>query len=175
MEVFFLVIPRRNVSVHPNYFGNLKEGSPEHASLLNIAKDFAQYWREGYHPDFGRDKPLERPDDVKEAGLCKVHVLLFELSPENKIFWDSKSLASRGPYYRSHSQECDSFLLYAVSSQGTALVLALYDQEGHKLLKRPHYPTLIGLAESAKVFFSSRGETPAPEEDLLNFLKTPTA
>lgn len=169
-----MVIPRCKVSVHPNYFRGRQEGTPEYISLLNVAKDFAQYWREGYHPDFGRDKPLERPDDVKEAGLCKVHTLIFELSPENKEFWNAKSLASLGPYYRSHTHECDSFLLYAVSSQGTALILALYDQDGHNLLKKPHYPVLIALGEHAKVFFESIGESPAPEEDLLNFLKTPT-
>lgn len=167
-------ITRRKVSVHPNYFRGLDQNSPEYQSLLNVAKEFADYWRQGHHPDFGRDKPIEYPKAVKDAGLCKVHVLVFPLSRKDQIFWDSKNRCSLGPYYRSHCDGCDSFLLYAVSEEGTALVLALYDQDGHELLSKPYHEALRGLGEHAKAYFKHIGEQPALEQDLLNFLRTPT-
>ena len=169
-----MIIPRRRVSVHPNYFRGLDENTTEYDSLLEIAKEFAKYWREGYHQDFGRDKPIEYPEAVKDAGLCKVHVLVFPLSKKDQQFWDSKSYCCFGPYYRSHCDGCDSLLLYAVSEEGTALILALYDQEGHNLLSKPYYEALRGLGEHAKAYFKSIDEQPALEQDLLNFLRTPT-
>lgn len=169
-----MIITRRKVSVHPNYFRGLDQNSPEYQSLLNVAKEFADYWRQGHHPDFGRDKPIEYPEAVKDAGLCKVHVLVFPLSRKDQTFWDSKNRCSLGPYYRSHCDGCDSFLLYAVSEEGTALVLALYDQGGHELLSKPYHEALRGLGEHAKAYFKHIGEQPALEQDLLSFLRTPT-
>lgn len=169
-----MIIPRLNVSVHPNYFRGAAENTQEYKDLLEIAKEFAEYWREGYHQDFGRDKPIEYPTAVKDAGLCKVHVLIYTLSPDDQRFWDSKSHCCIAPYYRSHCDGCDSFLIYAVSEEGRALVLALYDQEGHELLTKPYHEALRGLGEHAKAYFKEVGEQPVLEQDLLNFLRTPT-
>lgn len=167
-------IPRLKVTVHPIYFQGLEEGSSEYHDRLEIAKEFAIYWREGYHPDFGRDKPVERPDGIQESGLCKVHVLIFKLLRTDKIYWDSKSSCHLAPYDRSHCTGCDSVLLYAVSEEGTALILALYIENGHDLLKKPYHGILRGIGEHAKAYFKSIGEQPALEKDLLAFLQTPT-
>lgn len=86
-----MIIPRRRVSVHPNYFRGLDENTTEYDSLLEIAKEFAKYWRKGYHQDFGRDKPIEYPA-VKDAGLCKVHVLVFPLSKKISSFGTQKAI-----------------------------------------------------------------------------------
>ncbi|HAV8071944.1 TPA: hypothetical protein JLB58_004265 [Escherichia coli] len=167
-------IPRLKVTVHPLYFQGLEEGSSEYNDHLTIAKEFASYWRTGYHPDFGRDKPVDRPDGIHESGLCKVHVLAFKLSRASQVFWNSKSSCRLAPYDRSHCTECDSLLLYAVSEEGTALILALYIEDGHERLKTPYYSVLRGLGEHAKAYFKSIGEQPALEKDLLAFLQTPT-
>mgnify|MGYP003603960246 FL=1 len=169
-----MLIPRLKVTVHPIYFEGLEEGSSEYDDRLKIAKEFAIYWREGYHPDFGRDKLVDRPDGIQESALCKVHVKVFALSRSNQIYWDSNSSCKLAPYDRSHCKGCDSLMLYAVSEEGTALILALYIDEGHDLIKKPYYGVLKGLGEYAKSYFKSIREQPALETDLFNFLNTPT-
>ena len=167
-------IPRLNVTVHPIYFQGAIEGSTEYQQRLTIAKDFAEYWRKGYSPDFGRDRPLERPDGIQESGLCKVHVLLVKLTRTEQDFWDSKSSCNLAPFDRSHCDSCDSVLLYAVSEEGRALILALYPENAHDLLKKPYHHILRDLGEHAKEYFKSVGEQPALEKDLLAFLRKPT-
>lgn len=168
------MIPRLKVKVHPDYFKGFKEGSSGYIDRLEIAKEFAIYWREGYHPDFGRDRIVDRPDNIHYSALCKVHVLVFSLSKSDKAYWDSKSSCKIAPYDRSHCDECDSVMLYAVSEEGTALILALYIEQGHDLIKKPYHGVLRGLGEDAKNYFKSIREQPALKEDLLEFFNKPT-
>lgn len=166
-------ISRNKVTVHPHYFNDLDQNSLEYKSLLEVAKSFATYWRDGYHSDFGRDKPLEYPQAVKDGGLCKVHVLTNNLSIHAQRIWDSKSKCELAPCDRSHCNECDSMLLYAISEEGTALVLSLYSIDAHELLKTRSEFTRA-LAASAIAYFKEIGEQAALEADILKFLQTPT-
>ena len=167
-------IPRLKVTVHPIYFQGTVEGSAEYEQRLTIAQYFAEYWKNGYSPDFGRDRPLERPDGIEESALCKVHVLVSKIPQKEKEFWDSKSSPNLAPFDRSHCDSCDAVVVYAVSEQGRALVLALYPDNAHDLLKKPYFNILKGLGEHAKAYFKSVGEQPALEQDLLDFLRKPT-
>lgn len=167
-------ILRLNVTVHPLYFQGAVKDSPEYQQRLTIAKAFAEYWKKGYSPDFGRDRPFERPDGIQESGLCKVHVLLSRLSKTEQNFWDSKSSCKIAPFERSHCDSCDSVVLYAVSEEGRALILALYPDKAHDLLKKPYHHILRALGEHAKEYFKSKGEQPALEKDVLDFLRKPT-
>lgn len=170
-----MTIPRCSVSVHPNYFRGLDPSTDEYKKLLIIAKEFKNYWCEGYHPDFGRDKPFERPEGIEEAGLCKVHVRLTQLSDKHQIEWDQKSLSTLAPIDRSHTRGCDSFLIYSVSKEGTALILSLYDEDAHKQIRSAYYPILRGMGNHAKSFFDSRGQTVASQSEILKLLSTPTS
>ena len=79
-------IPRLNVTVHPIYFQGAIEGSAEYQQRLTIAKDFAEYWRKGYSPDFGRDRHLNGQMVFKNQAYAKFMFYWLNLLEQNKIF-----------------------------------------------------------------------------------------
>ena len=66
--------------------------SEKYKYLLEIAQSFATYWRTGYHEDFGRDRPVDYPSIVKDAGLCHVHILLGDISQRAQDLWDKNNI-----------------------------------------------------------------------------------
>ena len=168
-----MIIPRKRVKVDLEFFDGAEFNSEKYKYLLEIAQSFATYWRTGYHEDFGRDKPVNYPSIVKDAGLCHVHILLGDISQRAQDLWDKNNIPNKGPFFRSHILECDSMLLYAVSEEGTALLLALYAKNAHELLSS-NLEYNRKLASIAIRAFKEFEEQPALKSDLIDLLRAPT-
>lgn len=121
-----------------------------------LAQDFKKYWLSGCEPTlkFGRDTALERPNTIRDAGLAKIHVYSSHLSKKERNAWERKNNSDH-PFYRGTSND---ILIYAVSEEGTAVLLAYHKSNGHK--KMNDYPHLETLRIVAKKIFERRGEQP---------------
>lgn len=131
--------------------------------VLNaLAKDFKEYWQSGCEPSFkfGRDTALERPETMLDAGLAKVHIYSTSLAPGKLKAWKKKSNDAH-PFYRGTSND---ILIYAVSEQGTAVLLAYHKDNGHD--KMNDYPHLQTLREMAHKVFENRNEQPLLFDEL---------
>lgn len=124
--------------------------------LKNLAKDFKKYWLSGCEPTFkfGRDTALARPNAIQDAGLAKVHVYSYSLSNRKKREW-KRDNSSIYPVYRGTSND---ILIYAVSEEGTAVLLAYHKDDGHAQME--DYPHLQTLRKIAKKIFEERKEQP---------------
>jgi hypothetical protein len=155
---------RRRVLVpttyNPKNFEDLKE----------LAKEFEFYWLNGYSEEFGKDAPLDRPKTVLDAGISHVHFLFVDdISEADEKKWRRNNRAELAPMFRASS---DSMMVYAVSEQGTAVLLAVYLEDGHKSLNDQF--NMSRLAHIALKVFRDEGEEPMLPNDLMNLLRTPT-
>lgn len=163
-----MIIKRKQVVIHELYW----DDEYDQEILLKASDLFEKYWLSGYATDFGRDRPIYRPDSVRNSALCHVHYLNKSLYGDIGVLWQRNCKPSIGPYFRSHHSACDAMFLYAVSEEGTALLLALLETDAHETIKKLDYMRALSNIAIAK--FKTLGEQPALPNDLKEFLHTPT-
>lgn len=163
-----MIIKRNRVIVHELFW----DDEYDQEELQRAASVFTKYWLDGYAFDFGRDKPIYRPDSVADSALCHVHYLTSNLYGELAVAWQKNSKPSIAPYFRSHHPACDAMFLYAVSEEGTALLLAFLEADAHAFIKQENIMRSFAKIILAK--FKELGEQPALPKDLQRFLQTPT-
>lgn len=138
--------------------------------LATIEQEFKSYWLSGFHENFGKDSPLNRPAAVLDAGMSHVHVLFLDgITPAEEAKWDRNNDPSIAPIRRA---TCDSMIVYAASEQGTAVLLALYLEEGHKRIG--NMSEMARLSSIALEIFKAEREEPLLSSDLMELLQTPT-
>lgn len=163
-----MIIKRKAVVIHELYW----DDECDQEELKEAADIFHQYWLDGYAPDFGRDKPIYRPDSVRNSALCHVHYLTRNLYGQIGLAWQRNCKPSIAPYFRSHNAACDAMFLYAVSEEGTALLLAFLESDAHAFIKQEGVMRAFSKIILQK--FKELGEQPALPKDLQALLQTPT-
>ena len=113
-----MIIKRNRVVIHELYW----DDEYDQEELHKAADLFEEYWLNGYSPECGRDRPIYRPDSVKNSALCHVHYLSNNLYDVIGLSWQRNCKPSIPPYFRSHNAACDAMFLYAVSEEGTVMV-----------------------------------------------------
>ncbi|HGV3502105.1 hypothetical protein QDQ39_00725 [Providencia rettgeri] len=133
---------------HP-YFLNLCDQFPE---VDAVYKSFIDYWRNGLHPAFGRDRVFNRPEVAREYHIRHVHVDVKDYKQENdsdytsrESHWDAwkNMIAANDPaaeqllprsYFRAPTS--DAFLVYSVNEYRDAIVLDFIQADAHRLSER---------------------------------------
>ncbi|MDR9624144.1 hypothetical protein [Acinetobacter baumannii] len=163
-----MIIKRKRVVIHELYW----DDEYDQDELKQAAAIFTRYWLDGYAYDFGRDKPIYRPDSIQNAALCHVHYLNHSLYGQIGRAWQRNCKPSIAPYFRSHHSACDAMFLYAVSEEGTALLLAFLEADAHAFIKQEE--VMRAFAKIVIEKFKELDEQPALPKDLQSFLQTPT-
>lgn len=161
-----MIINRRKVEIHPLYW----DDDFEEEYLHEAANIFTKYWLAGYQPEFGRDRPVFYPKTIQDAAICHVHYLTCKLYGAQAVDWKRNCKTNIAPYFRSAVKDCDSMFIYAISEEGTALLLAIFDKNAHAQLRNNEL--LRALAMITIEYFKQIGEQPALAQDVMNTLQT---
>lgn len=164
-----MIIKRKHVVIHELFW----DDEYDQEELEVAAGIFTKYWLDGYAPDFGRDKPIYRPDSVRNSALCHVHYLTCSVYGQIGQLWQRNCKPSIAPYFRSHHKACNAMFLYAVSEEGTALLLAFLEADAHAFIKQENVMRAFSKIILEK--FKELGEQAALPRELQVFLQTPTS
>lgn len=128
------VVTFRGRILHTQVFSALCASDPK---VKEIADAFKQFWKEGFHPDLGKDAAFARPKEILSLNVRHAHVDTKNYVPEEsdkdhsgkKSSWDAwKSIASVKVKYTPTS---DSFLVYSVNHNRDALLMFFIDADAH--------------------------------------------
>jgi hypothetical protein len=136
--------------------------------LIPIRESFILHWRNGFHPDFGRDTLFHKPPCVYPIHLRKVHVNL-GLYTNNYGFngteecWSDWSTGRFGPGgYEKHIPTSDAYLIYAVCESRNAGLLDFWFPPAHEIVKSDASVELV--AEMADTFYAKIAAKPMSRE-----------
>lgn len=155
--------------LHTQNFSTLYSSDPK---IKEVADAFSQFWKNGYHPDLGKDAAFARPDEMLKLNVRHAHYDLKDYIPESskkdhsgkKSSWDAwKNIASVNVKYIPTS---DSFLVYSVNHNRDALVMFFIDDDAHSETEQAEFKeAAISVSYS---FFDQTKTQPMPlDEDLF--------
>lgn len=156
--------------LHTQNFSALCASDPK---VKEVADAFKEFWKNGYHPDIGKDAAFARPKEVLDLHVRHSHVDTQNYVPENSVTdvrgkksaWDNwKNIASVKVKY---SPTSDSFLIYSVNHCRDALVMFFIDTDAHDETERLAFAESV--IEISYSFFDQTKTTPMPlDEDLFS-------
>ncbi|WP_433647472.1 hypothetical protein [Kosakonia pseudosacchari] len=109
------------------------------AKAQEVADAFKQYWKNGYHPDLGKDIPFARPKEILNLHVRHTHVDTGNYVPEDsqkdkngkKSAWDKWKKI--GSVKFTYSPTSNSYLVYSVNNNRDALLMFFVDKDAHSL------------------------------------------
>ena len=123
----------------------------------NIINDFKTYWRNGHHPDFGKDAPLHDPAAIRQSAVRHVHIIPIPVSPKDDPRW-LKPFHWLIPTRRPAS---NSWLVYCVTESRNCCLLAFLNGDAHFMARQGFF---VGrMIDSAEAFFDRMEEYPLSE------------
>lgn len=105
--------------------------------LIKLKDAFIQHWRYGHHPDLGRDTLFARPEEILNYHIRKVHIKTPDYSDKHgfngtKKCWDEWEQGRLNKYGKVNKiPTSDAYLIYAVSDQRHAALLAFWEPPAH--------------------------------------------
>lgn len=164
------VVTYKGRVLHTQNFSALCASDPK---VQEVADAFKEFWKNGYHPDIGKDAVFARPREVLDLHVRHSHIDTKNYVPENNVtdvrgkksVWDNwKNIASVKVKY---SPTSDSFLVYSVNHCRDALVMFFIDNDAHDETERLAFAeSVISISYS---FFDQTNTTAMPlSEDLFS-------
>ncbi|END4894365.1 type II toxin-antitoxin system YafO family toxin [Salmonella enterica] len=133
--------------------------------LISLKDAFKCHWREGHHPDLGKDTLFERPDEALGFHLRKVHVNIgqyanysFSCTQQCWNEW-SDGLVDHNGSYRAKPTS-NSYLIYAVNVHRDAALLAYWDPPAHT--KANEAVWMDSVLNFSKLFYEKTNTEPMP-------------
>lgn len=156
--------------LHTQNFSALCVSEPK---IKEVAEAFKQFWKNGYHPEIGKDAAFARPTEILNLNVRHSHVDNQDYIPEDskndhsgkKSSWDAwKNIASVKVKYTPTS---DSFLVYSVNNNRDALLMFFVDTDAHSESEKEEFTeAAINISYS---FFEKTKSQPMPlDEDLFS-------
>ncbi len=135
--------------------------------LISLKEAFKCHWRNGHHPSLGKDTLFERPDEVLNYHLRKVHVNINQYANYNysctKKCWDEWSYGLIDEHGRFRpTPVSNSYLIYAVNEHRDAALLAYWDPPAHTKANQPVW--MDSVINFTKVFYDKTNTSPFPRE-----------
>ncbi|WP_395490891.1 hypothetical protein ACG1VR_10550 [Cedecea davisae] len=155
---------------HTKNFSTLCNSDPE---LQKIADAFAQFWKNGYHPDFGKNAAFARPAEILNLHVRHSHVDTKNYTPEEsdknirgkESAWDAwRNIGSVAVRYAPTS---DSFLIYSVNEKRDALVMFFVDENAHSSSEKKELTESM-ISISYKFFEQTKTKEMPLDEDLFS-------
>ncbi|OVZ82182.1 type II toxin-antitoxin system YafO family toxin [Yersinia kristensenii] len=110
--------------------------------LISLKESFKSHWRFGHHPDFGKDTLFNRPKEVENHHLRKVHINLkhyqsytFTSTKECWSDWSMGKIDERGR--ERPIPTSDAYLIYSVNDRRDASLLAFWYPPAHTKANEP--------------------------------------
>ncbi|MBH2979445.1 type II toxin-antitoxin system YafO family toxin [Serratia marcescens] len=110
--------------------------------LITLKEAFKCHWRNGHHPDLGKDTLFDRPEEVLGFHLRKVHVNLgqyasysYSCTEECWDEWSFGAIDERGAFRAKPTS--NAYLIYAVNENRDAALLAYWDPPAHTKANEP--------------------------------------
>ncbi|MCC7687314.1 type II toxin-antitoxin system YafO family toxin [Serratia marcescens] len=104
--------------------------------LITLKEAFKCHWRNGHHPDLGKDTLFDRPEEVLGFHLRKVHVNLgqyasysYSCTEECWDEWSYGPIDERGHFRQKPTS--NAYLIYAVNENRDAALLAYWSPPAH--------------------------------------------
>lgn len=141
--------------------------------VKEISDAFKQFWKNGYHPDIGKDAAFSRPAEILKLNVRHSHVDAQDYIPEEskndhsgkKSSWDAwKNIASVKVKYTPTS---DSFLVYSVNDNRDALLMFFVDTDAHSESEKEEF-TEAAISVSYSFFEQTKSQPMPLDEDLFS-------
>ncbi|MDX6917483.1 hypothetical protein R9X49_20450 [Pectobacterium carotovorum] len=164
------VVTYKGRVLHTQKFSALCASDPK---LKGVADAFKDFWKNGYHPDIGKDAAFARPTEILSLHVRHSHVDTGAYTPEDsktdvsgkKSAWDNwKDIAAVDVRYTPTS---NSFLVYSVNKNRDALLMFFLDSDAHNASEQTAF-TEAAISISYDFFDKTKSDAMPLDEDLFS-------
>ncbi|MBH3164601.1 type II toxin-antitoxin system YafO family toxin [Serratia marcescens] len=142
--------------------------------LISLKEAFKSHWRDGHHPNLGKDSLFERPDEIRNYHLRKVHVNLksyasysFTSTEQCWSDWSFGKIDEQGNPRPEPTS--NAYLIYTVNDKRDAVLLAYWDPPAHT--KANEKAWINSIINFARIYHEKTGSAPMPRDiDLWHHL-----
>jgi hypothetical protein len=137
------------------------------AFLVSLKDSFKYHWRHGHHQDLGKDSLFERPEEVQQYHLRKVHVNIKQYASYTHSCtedcwneWSFGKIDERGNFRPTPTS--NAYLIYAVNDRRDAVLLAYWDPPAHT--KANESVWMGSVINFTRLFYEKTGTGPMPRD-----------